>query len=170
MADPVNPFARSNPFAKQPGYDYGALSPFAMQNDEVYDNPFIPQTFNPFQPPPDSDEKLVPFDSRVHEPQDVGFGGPSTEYHATENAPDGTVFNYPQIWWGEDGNPVPLKGRAAMDQALRYEQETGQKFPRFTGVDNATAIRNAVEAANNRSRRNGAASGPLMGSMPYWSP
>jgi hypothetical protein len=117
-----------------------------------------------------SKKKLIPFDSRIHKPQDVGFGGPSTEYLATENAPDGTVFNYPQVWWDETGNPVKIEGQAGMEQALRYEQETGQNFPRFTGVDNATAIRNAVEAAKLRSKMNGAMSEPLVGSMPYWSP
>jgi len=102
---------------------------------------------------------LMPFDPAVNKPKDVGLGGPSTEYLATDLHPQGGTFNYPSIWWDASGNPVLLEGDAAYDQALQYEQTTGQRFPFYpqdTLENLKTGNSHAVDAAKMRSKNGGA--------------
>ncbi len=96
---------------------------------------------------------LAPFDPSKHKARDVGLGGPSTEYLATEHDPSGKVMNYPTIWWDKAGNPQVLDADAAYDQALRYEQATQRAFPRFPSVPAAEF------SAMNRSALGGGNSG-----------
>ena len=97
---------------------------------------------------------MVPFDPRQHKARDIGLGGPSTEYLATEYDPTGKVMNYPQIWWDKAGNPRLLDPDAAYDMAQRYEQTTGESFPRFPSISAAEF------AAENRSALGGG-EGPM---------
>jgi hypothetical protein len=60
-----------------------------------------------------ANQGLVPFDKDIHTPRDVGFGGPSTEYTMTVDAPDGQVAVIPSIWWDTNGEPVVLDQREA---------------------------------------------------------
>jgi hypothetical protein len=78
-----------------------------------------------------ANQGLVPFDKDIHTPRDVGFGGPSTEYTMTVDAPDGQVAVIPSIWWDTNGEPVVLDQRDAERRSFEYEQETGKQFPRF---------------------------------------
>ena len=107
---------------------------------------------------------LIPFDPKKHTPQDVGLGGLSTEYTATEYDPEGLAFNYPTIWWDEGGNPQLMNSDDAMKQALSYEDKVGRKFPRFGDP------RVGGEAARERSHEGGAYDVPLMDWKPFNSP
>ena len=100
-------------------------------------------------------KSLVPFDPDKHTPKDVGLGGPSTEYLVTDNHPDGGVFNYPSVWWGEDGEPVLLKGDEAYEQAIEYERRNKKRFPYYPDVETA------VDAAKSRSSGGGASHSKL---------
>jgi hypothetical protein len=101
---------------------------------------------------------LVPFDKDIHTPRDVGFGGPSTEYTMTVDAPDGQVAVIPSIWWDTNGDPIVLQDqREAERQSFEYEQQTGKQFPRFSPKDYASADQFAQE----RSLQGGAEKGPL---------
>ena len=51
---------------------------------------------------------LIPFDPSIHAPQDIGLGGPSTEYLITIDGPDNQVLVVPSIWWHDKGNPIFL--------------------------------------------------------------
>jgi hypothetical protein len=97
---------------------------------------------------------LQPFDPKKHTPQDLGLGGLSTEYLATEYDNYGLPFNYPTIWFDPSGaaHYVP---DAALSLALDYEAATGAKFPRFENIGQA------VELAQHRSALGGAAQGLL---------
>lgn len=97
---------------------------------------------------------LRPFDNRVDTPRDMGLGGLSTEYLATNDAPDGGYWNIPQIWWNGAG-PVYLPHETAQSLAMDYEALTRRRFPRFVAPD-AGAM-----AAANRSRQGGGQVGPL---------
>lgn len=99
--------------------------------------------------------ELEPFDASKHKERDVGLGGPSTEYLATEYDLEGKPFNFPQIWWDVGGNPHKLTPQQAYERAIRYEQETGKRFPRFNSIDEA------VGAAEGRSAGGGAVKGLL---------
>ncbi len=98
---------------------------------------------------------LSPYDPKKNKARDIGLGGPSTEYLATEYAPDGSVWNYPTIWWGKDGNPVLLSAEDAYNMAIEYEAATGKRFPRYN------ALGPAVFSAQNRSALGGADNGPI---------
>ncbi len=114
---------------------------------------------------------LEPFDPQKHTPQDMGLGGLSTEYLSTDfdpehvqfsdlGDPEGLAFNFPTIWFGEDGSPVYLEDpRRAMAQALAYEERVGRQFPRFPDLNSA------VEAARERSQMGGASKVPLIDSQ-----
>jgi hypothetical protein len=117
--------------------------------------------------------ELEPFDPSKHTPQDIGLGGLSTEYLATDfdpehitfsdlGDPEGLAFNYPTIWFNDNGVPIHLEdSRQAMAQALKYETKTGKKFPRFLDLPTA------VNVAKQRSNMGGASKTTLMNSMPY---
>eukprot|EP00481_Brizalina_sp_1-RS-2013_P001474 TRINITY_DN3693_c0_g1_i1.p1 TRINITY_DN3693_c0_g1~~TRINITY_DN3693_c0_g1_i1.p1 ORF type:complete len:123 (-),score=19.81 TRINITY_DN3693_c0_g1_i1:41-409(-) len=69
--------------------------------------------------------KLEPFDYNKHKPQDVGLGGPSTEYLVTLDSPDGGVWVVPSIWWDEEGNPTLVENQdKVFEIAKQYEKET----------------------------------------------
>ena len=102
---------------------------------------------------------LKPFNPATDVPQDVGLGGPSTEYLAGSQDPMGNEFNYPQIWWA-GGKPALLDPAAAYEQALKYEAATGLYAPRYR---NSGA---AEFAAQNRSALGGAERRSLFGLIP----
>ena len=109
-------------------------------------------SFNPEKP---TTPVLEPFDPSKHTPQDVGKGGPSTEFLATEGSPDGVFWNIPIIWWDEKGNPVELELREAQKRAKEYEKTTGQRFPRYNTPQEGS------DAARSRSEAGGASTTPL---------
>ena len=98
---------------------------------------------------------LRPFDPQRDVPQDVGLGGLSTEYLATESAPDFGYWNIPQIWWTQGGEPHLVSPEQANALALTYEEATGQRFPRFMrpGI--------GAEMAAHRSANGGASKNAL---------
>lgn len=96
-----------------------------------------------------------PFDPAVNTPQDVGLGGLSTEYLATSEDPYGQPFNYPQIWYDMYGQPHLMSEQDAYNQAVNYELASGERFPRYDTVGQASV------AAENRSMMGGAAKGKL---------
>ena len=94
---------------------------------------------------------LEPFDPKKHKPTDVGKGGLSTEYLATEYAPDGSVWNIPTLWWTKEGKPMLLdRIEDAVAVADEYERKSGKRFPRFKSLDEGVA------AAKKRSKAGGA--------------
>jgi len=118
--------------------------------------------------------KLVPFDPEIHTPQDIGLGGPSTEYLVTIDSSDGEVMVVPSIWWDEEGNPELLgdvekikNNEFGIDEdAVRnivaeYEKETGNTFPRFgkAGVEDNYKLADAW--AQQRSKDGGASEVPI---------
>ena len=100
---------------------------------------------------------LEPFDPERHSPQDLGLGGMSTEYLATEEDEDGLPFNFPTIWFDSGGKAGLLPVGAARKISLDYEKSTGKLFPRFERGNFGTA----VEQAQHRSAMNGAMKGLL---------
>jgi hypothetical protein len=109
-----------------------------------------------------ANQGLVPFDKDIHTPRDVGFGGPSTEYTMTVDAPDGQVAVIPSIWWDTNGEPVVLDQRDAERRSFEYEQQTGKQFPRFP----AGGYELADEYAQARTRQGGASESPLASEYP----
>jgi hypothetical protein len=109
-----------------------------------------------------ANQGLVPFDKDIHTPRDVGFGGPSTEYTMTVDAPDGQVAVIPSIWWDTNGEPVVLDQRDAERRSFEYEQETGKQFPRFPAGDYELAD----AYAQARTRQGGASESPLASEYP----
>tara|TARA_R110002126_G_scaffold19559_1_gene73462 strand:+ start:235 stop:609 length:375 start_codon:yes stop_codon:yes gene_type:complete len=96
---------------------------------------------------------LEPFDYTKHKPQDVGLGGPSTEYLITVDSPEGGVMVIPSIWWDEEGKPILIKDqREAVSLAKDYEETTNKQFPRFA----AKAYKEADSWAAKRSKAGGA--------------
>lgn len=96
----------------------------------------------------------APFDPRRDKPRDNGDGSFSTEIATTNDAPDGGYWNIPTLWW-RDGKPMELTPEGAQSLAMRYEQATGNKFPRFKSVAEAEA------SAQARSAGGGASASPL---------
>lgn len=103
---------------------------------------------------------MQPFNPKTDKPQDVGLGGPSTEYLVGGEDPYGTNLNYPSIWW-MGGKPALLDQDAAYDQTNRWEAGTGQMFPRYRNEQAAEF------AARNRSATGGAEHQPLAGLYGY---
>tara|TARA_B110000977_G_scaffold182868_1_gene244943 strand:+ start:502 stop:825 length:324 start_codon:yes stop_codon:yes gene_type:complete len=100
---------------------------------------------------------LVPFNPKKHKPISTVGGGSSTEYLASETAPDGGAWNIPQIWFDSKTNkPKLLTGDKAWNEAASYEKRTGKKFPRFG------SIKDAVDAAKKRSKDGGATKKSLL--------
>lgn len=98
---------------------------------------------------------LKPYQPGYNFPQDVGLGGISTEYVATDYDPQGQVMNYPQIWYDQQGMANLLPQEQAMQQALAYEEGSGMRFPRFNSIGNADTF------AQHRSIMGGAEQVPL---------
>ena len=97
---------------------------------------------------------LQPFDPSKHSAQDLGLGGMSTEYTATGYDPSGLVFNYPTVWFDQDGVAYYLPSEA-YSLAIDYENATGKRFPRFDDLGQG------AEMAMHRSALGGAAKGLL---------
>lgn len=93
---------------------------------------------------------LKPYQPGYNFPQDVGLGGVSTEYVATDLDPYGQVMNYPQVWYDQQGMANLLPPDQAMQQALAYEASSAQQFPRFNSIGNADTF------AQHRSMMGGA--------------
>jgi len=112
---------------------------------------------------------LLPFNPKTNTAQDVGFGGPSTEYLSTDMHPKGGAFNYPTIWWDEAGNPISYADdpKAAMARALAYEEMVGRRFPYYNDtladLEAGPSQSAAIKAAIDRSASGGASRSPLMG-------
>ena len=101
---------------------------------------------------------LEPFDNKKHTPQDVGLGGPSTEYLITVDSPDGGVMVIPSIWWDEEGKPQLIEDQdEAVSLALEYEKGNDKQFPRFA----PKAYKEADAFAQKRSKAGGASKEPL---------
>lgn len=98
---------------------------------------------------------LNPYQPGYNFPQDVGLGGISTEYTATDYDPQGQVFNYPQIWYDQEGRAIVLPQDQAYNQAVSYENGSGLRFPRFNSLGNAETY------AEHRSAMGGAEETPL---------
>ncbi len=103
------------------------------------------------------DKQVEPFNPKKHKPQDVGFGGPSTEYLITVDAPDGGVMVIPSIWWDAKGEPTLVDQKEAIKQAKKYEEFSGLQFPRFA----PKAYKEADEFARSRSASGGATQNEL---------
>lgn len=101
---------------------------------------------------------LHPFDPSINKPRPNSDGSYSTEITRTVQLPDGSWVNVPSLWWGE-GNTVRDFGTMSDDQlagfAMRYEQMSGQQFPRYRNLGGAE------EAARNRSAAGGGTQGQL---------
>ena len=97
---------------------------------------------------------LEPFDPSKHSAQDVGLGGMSTEYIATDYDSEGRPFNYPTIWFDQSGKAYYLPDQA-YSLAIDYENVTGKRFPRFEEVSHG------AWSAMNRSAMGGATQGVL---------
>jgi len=116
---------------------------------------------------------FVPFNPSIHEPKDIGLGGPSTEYLVTIDSPDGQVMVVPSIWWDKEGNPTFLgdleTGDIAVEDILKnvqeYEQETKQSFPRFGTAGVPDNYRIADRFAASRSKAGGASKVPLINAL-----
>lgn len=116
---------------------------------------------------------LVPFDRSLHASRDFGYKELTTGYrtqsteiintYSLEDEKYGNEFavNVPSVWWDEHGNSLELD--SPLETALKYEKQTGMKFPRFGSIESA------VKAAVARSRQGGAQKRPLIDlhSVPY---
>ena len=101
---------------------------------------------------------LIPFDFKKHKPQDIGLGGPSTEYLITVDSPEGGVMVIPSIWWDEQGSPRLIDNQnTAVELAKKYERDSGKQFPRF----GTKAYKEADRWAASRSKAGGASKGAL---------
>lgn len=98
---------------------------------------------------------LRPYKTGYDFPQDVGLGGPSTEYIATEYDPSGRVMNFPQIWYDQQGVAHLLPQDDAYSRALAYEASSALRFPRYSSTGQADFY------AQNRSALGGAETEPL---------
>lgn len=105
---------------------------------------------------------LRPFDPARDVPRDNGDGTFSTEVTRTVQMPNGEWTNVPSLWWGENGaRDFGTMGDDQLAQfAARYEQQTGQTFPRYRDVNAAE------QAAIARSNAGGGASGSIARQVP----
>jgi hypothetical protein len=103
-------------------------------------------------------KKLEPFNFKKHKPQDVGLGGPSTEYLVTLDSPDGGVWVVPSIWWDDEGKPTLVENQdKVFEIAKQYEKENNVVFPRFPKGE----YKQADMFAQARSKAGGASKGLL---------
>ena len=91
--------------------------------------------------------KLIPFDPSKHEPVDLGLGGLSTEYLASEYAPSNGVWNIPTIWFNSETNePVYFENiDEAWEISRAYELSTGNMFPRFNNLPDAVLMLSYID-------------------------
>ena len=101
---------------------------------------------------------LHPFNPSVNKPRPNPDGSYSTEITRTVQLPDGSWANVPSLWWA-DGSTVRDFGTMSDDQlaafAMRYEQMSGQSFPRYRDLGSAET------AARGRSAAGGGTQGQL---------
>ena len=101
--------------------------------------------------------ELIPFDPKKHKPIVAPNGMKTTERLASEESPDGKVWNIPTVWFdSETGKPRLLPLNKALSAAASYESRTGKAFPRFDNIESA------VNAAKARSKKGGATSKSLI--------
>lgn len=98
---------------------------------------------------------LRPFDNTQMTPQDIGLGGPSTEYLATGQDFNGNALNYPLIWWNQRNEPVLLNDQNALALSYLWEGSRHVQSPRYPSIGVAEYY------ARNRSANGGAENGPL---------
>ncbi|YP_010115339.1 DarB-like antirestriction [Sinorhizobium phage PBC5] len=101
----------------------------------------------------DEDGGLRPFNAEERRPN--SDGSYSTEISTTWQLPDGKWVNVPSLWMGKDG---PKQFNADDEAGIlgsmqRFEEQNGQKFPRFDSEQEAVA------AAKTRSAAGGAGAG-----------
>jgi hypothetical protein len=129
---------------------------------EVLSTMGIPTSFKGLQDGVVSVPMLEPFNPNKHQPRDVGLGGLSTEYLVTQDAPDGSVWVIPSIWWDQNGEPMLIEDQEQIQRlAQEYEAATGGLFPRFGERDYETAD----SWAQQRSSTGGASTVPLVNAM-----
>jgi hypothetical protein len=122
----------------------------------------IPPSFQGIQGGAASLPIFEPFNPSKHKPKDVGLGGLSTEYLVTQDAPDGSVWVIPSIWWDQSGEPMLIEDQEQIQKlAQEYEAATGSLFPRFGERDYETAD----AWARQRSSTGGATNTPLVNVM-----
>lgn len=102
---------------------------------------------------------LQPFNALRMHPRDVGLGGPSTEYLASEYDQYQSPVNVPQIWWDQGGNPVMLSPEDALSMMALYEDQTKTYAPRYSDIGQA------AEFAMHRSANGGAMTRPLFNAL-----
>ena len=129
---------------------------------EVLKTMGVPVSFRGLQDGVVSEPVFEPFNPAKHQPADVGLGGMSTEYLVTQDAPDGSVWVIPSIWWDKNGNPMLVEDQEQIQRlAQEYETATGSLFPRFGERDYETAD----AWARKRSDSGGASDVPLVNAM-----
>lgn len=80
-------------------------------------------------------------------------GSRSTEVTITEKIGD-SFANIPSLWMS-GGKIVEFSTDRAIEAAIAYEKRSGKRFPRFE------TVKDAVSAAEARSKRGGTGSGSL---------
>lgn len=129
-----------------------AMTPTGQYGNHAFytDRPAPPRVA-PSVPPrrPDSMNGLHPFDASTNTPRPNTDGSHSTEVTRTVQLPSGEWANVPSLWWGQ-GSTVRDFGTMGDDQladfASRYEQSTGNAFPRYGSI--AEAERAAIARSN----------------------
>lgn len=138
-----------------------AMTPTGQYGNHAFytDRPAPPRVA-PSVPPrrPDSMNGLHPFDASVNTPRPNADGSHSTEVTRTVQLPSGEWTNVPSLWWGQ-GSTVRDFGTMGDDQladfASRYEQSTGNAFPRYGSIPEAE------RAAIARSNGGGGTNAPI---------
>lgn len=99
---------------------------------------------------PNQSQSLRPF--QPGERRDNPDGSYSTELSTTWQLPDGTWTNVPSLWMGQNGPQQfePNDEQGILGAMQRYEQQSGQSFPRFSSQQEAET------SARNRSAAGGA--------------
>lgn len=95
-----------------------------------------------------------PFDPSKDKPIKVNQDDKMTEQLISAEAPDGSTWAIPTVWFNADGEHMVFDAKTALFAAQRYEENTGSKFPRFKSVDQAEAYimdRSSKGGASKRS-------------------
>lgn len=123
-------------------------------------NAYATREGNRVTPAPRPSDALAPFKPGWNTPRQNADGSISTEVTRTVQLPDGSWSNVPSLWWGR-GSDVKDFGSMGDDQlgsfAQRYEQRSGQQFPRYSSIPQAEA------AAVSRSNNGGGTADPFSG-------
>ncbi len=183
--DVVSPFGGKDAFANMPPGErrvaesriirelFAGLAPSKREIDYLEANPEAIQHFVDIhglaEVPPDFEvpddikrppPKIRPFDPEKDKARLNPNRTRSTEIVRTVQIGD-EIANVPSLWWERDsGEPVDLTGLsddALAAAASRYENETGEKFPRFQSFEEGNA------AAQKRSDAGGGRAGSITG-------